>query len=58
MLSLQLGSKSLDQFLGHCRFNNCVHASEPDCALKQAVADGHILNWRYQSYLRLLKQNG
>ncbi len=44
-------------FLGHCRFNDCAHASEPDCAIKQAVADNHILEWRYQSYLRLLEQN-
>jgi len=43
--------------LGGCRFNNCLHASEPDCAIKQAVADGQIRDWRYQSYLRLLKQN-
>ena len=45
-------------WLGQCRFNNCAHASEPDCAIKQAVAEGHILEWRYQSYLRLLEQNG
>jgi ribosome biogenesis GTPase len=54
---LAAGFKEFGPFLGQCRFNNCVHASEPDCALKQAVADGHVLDWRYQSYLRLLKQN-
>ena len=44
-------------WLGQCRFNDCLHASEPDCAIKQAVSDGFILNWRFQSYLRLLEQN-
>lgn len=44
-------------WLGQCRFNNCLHASEPACAIKQAVADGNIRDWRYQSYLRLLEQN-
>lgn len=44
-------------WLGQCRFNNCVHDSEPCCAVKQAVTDGHIREWRYQSYLRLLQQN-
>lgn len=44
-------------WLGRCRFNDCIHNTEPDCAIKQAVADGHIREWRYQSYLRLLKQN-
>ena len=43
---------------GECRFNNSVHATEPECAIKQAVAEGHIRDWRYQSYLRLLQQNG
>ena len=44
-------------WLGQCRFNNCIHATEPDCAIKQAVEDGNIRDWRYQSYLRLLEQN-
>ncbi len=54
---LAAGFIEFDPWLGKCRFNNCVHNTEPDCAIKQAVADGHIRNWRYQSYLRLLKQN-
>ena len=54
---LAAGFIEFEPWLGQCRFNNCVHATEPDCAIKQAVADGHILDWRYQSYLRLLEQN-
>lgn len=54
---LAAGFIEFGSWLGQCRFNNCVHATEPDCAIKQAVADGHIRDWRYQSYLRLLKQN-
>ena len=41
-----------------CRFNDCSHAVEPGCAVRQAVADGKILDWRYASYLRLLEQSG
>ena len=52
------GFIEFEPWLGKCRFNDCVHNTEPDCAIKQAVADGHIREWRYQSYLRLLKQNG
>ena len=54
---LDAGFKEFSPWLGHCRFNDCLHASEPDCAIKQAVSDGQILDWRYQSYLRLLEQN-
>jgi len=54
---LASGFVEFGPWLGQCHFNNCVHATEPNCAIKQAVADGHIRDWRYQSYLRLLKQN-
>jgi ribosome biogenesis GTPase len=54
---LAAGFIEFKSWLGKCRFNDCVHNTEPDCAIKQAVADGHIREWRYQSYLRLLKQN-
>jgi len=51
------GFIEFEPWLGKCRFNNCLHNSEPGCTIKQAVADGHIRDWRYQSYLRLLTQN-
>jgi ribosome biogenesis GTPase len=51
------GFLEFDEWAGQCKFNNCVHATEPGCRIKQAVAEGHILDWRFQSYLRLLKQN-
>lgn len=33
-----------------CRFLGCVHINEPDCALKQAVADGRVSGSRYENY--------
>jgi len=33
-----------------CRFANCRHLSEPDCAVRRAVADGRIAARRYASY--------
>lgn len=36
-----------------CRFSNCQHLREPDCAVKQAVADNEITAHRYDSYKRL-----
>lgn len=56
-LELAEGFVEFKPFLGQCKFNNCLHNTEPGCAIKQAAADGHILDWRYRSYLRLLKQN-
>jgi ribosome biogenesis GTPase len=38
-----------------CRFNDCLHEREPDCAVKAAVDDGSVTRWRYESYLRILE---
>jgi ribosome biogenesis GTPase len=29
-------------YLGHCRFANCSHSHEPDCAIRKATAEGKI----------------
>jgi len=54
---LAAGFIDFNPWHGECHFNNCRHVSEPGCAIKQAVKDGLILDWRFQSYLRLLEQN-
>ncbi len=40
-------------YLGRCRFQDCAHLNEPDCAVLAAVARGEISPSRYQSYRRL-----
>jgi ribosome biogenesis GTPase len=40
--------------LGKCRYRDCIHRAEPDCAVTRAVASGGIAAARYESYLRLL----
>ena len=41
-------------YLHDCRYPNCTHDHEPDCAVRAAVAAGKISALRYDSYLRLL----
>lgn len=44
----------LRPYLGRCKFSaDCTHAHEPGCAVKAAVAAGHITERRYRSYLRM-----
>jgi len=43
-------------FLGKCRFNNCRHTHEPDCAILNAVKSGAISDIRLQSYQKLLAE--
>ena len=41
-------------FVNDCHYPNCTHNHEPNCAVRQAVADGKIATDRYDSYLRIL----
>lgn len=41
-----------------CKFRDCTHTHEPQCAVRQAVEDGHIKPHRYDSYLRILDTIG
>jgi ribosome biogenesis GTPase len=40
----------------HCKFHNCIHVNEPDCAVIQAVETGDISLTRYRSYMNLLEE--
>lgn len=42
------------RLLHQCRFNNCKHINEPDCAIKQAVNNGGIAVDRYANYMGML----
>ena len=38
-----------------CKFNNCLHKDEPNCAVKKALENDEIAWSRYQSYLKILE---
>ena len=48
------GFREVSAFGDGCKFANCVHLREPNCAVKQAVEDGDIDPRRYESYRRAL----
>jgi ribosome biogenesis GTPase len=43
-------------YLGKCRFNNCKHIHEPDCALINAVQAGKVSPSRLASYQTLSQE--
>jgi len=53
--TLARGFVEFRPLLGQCKFKDCQHQQEPDCAIKQSVAYGGITQSRYASYLRLIK---
>jgi ribosome biogenesis GTPase len=39
----------------NCKFADCLHRNEPDCAVRKAVETHLISQSRYQSYLSILE---
>ncbi|HKH92920.1 MAG TPA: ribosome small subunit-dependent GTPase A [Gemmatimonadaceae bacterium] len=51
--SLDVCFPELRPYLEHCRFADCRHAVEPDCAVRTAVEAGEVSVRRYESFLKL-----
>ena len=51
--NLQYAFPDFGEYIGKCRFDDCTHRREPDCAVRAALAEGRIGPTRYDSYLRL-----
>ncbi len=45
------------ELLGQCRFHNCLHINEPQCAVKNAVEEGDLYLSRYMSYLSMFEND-
>lgn len=39
-----------------CRFLDCRHLQEPECAVRAGLESGAIAGWRYDSYLQILQE--
>ena len=48
------GFPEIEKYGADCRFSDCRHLREPDCAVKAAIVAGEISARRYESYKRLL----
>lgn len=44
------------ELLGECRFPDCAHVAEPDCAVLEALEQGRIAESRYRSYLQIREE--
>ena len=51
--NLQYSFPDFGPYVGKCRFDDCSHRKEPDCAVRSAVEAGEIGKSRYDSYLKL-----
>ena len=54
--NLQYAFPDFGKYIGKCRFDDCSHRKEPDCAVRAAFEKGEIEKTRYDSYLRLYEK--
>lgn len=47
----------ISALFGQCRFRDCSHEHEPDCAVRAALADGRVSSARYATLLKLLDEH-
>lgn len=50
------GFVDVRKYDGACKFKNCSHNNEPECAMKQAVSDGKLNELRFNNYRRLIQE--
>jgi len=53
---LEMALQEFRPYLGQCRFNNCKHIHEPDCAILKAYTQGHISKIRLDIFHELLAE--
>ena len=53
---VQFGFPEISALVGQCRFSDCRHLREPNCAVKQAVESGQISARRFETYRRLVRE--
>ncbi len=47
----------IEELAVHCRFRDCNHEAEPNCAVKHALEDGSLDPGRYESFQKLRRES-
>ena len=53
---LQYAFPDFAPYLGTCRYHDCAHIKEPDCAVLRALREGKLQPSRHESYVRLYEE--
>lgn len=53
---IQSAFKNIDKLSLNCKFSNCTHRNEKNCAVLQAISKGKLEIEEYNSYITLLKE--
>ena len=52
----EIGFKEIHTHSEGCKFRDCLHINEPDCAIKKALKEGKITIKRYDNYKKLITE--
>ncbi len=55
--AIQNGFPELNAFKSQCQFRDCHHSHEPNCAIRQAIAQGLVQQFRLDNYHALLAEH-
>ena len=47
----------IEELAAKCRFRDCKHEAEPNCAVKQALEDGTLESGRYEGFQKLQRES-
>ncbi len=53
---VSIGFGEVEQIADQCQFKDCTHSNEPNCAIQKAISEGVLDADRYQSYLKLQRE--
>ena len=53
---LQYSFREFSEYIGKCRFRDCVHLKETGCAVTEALREGNISPSRYESYVKMCEE--
>jgi len=53
-VDIEAGFREITDHAAHCKFNDCSHQHEPECAVLSALSSGSIHKDRYQHFLQLV----
>lgn len=51
---ISIGFREIHALSQGCKFNNCTHQNEPNCAIREAADAGEIASWRWENYNHIL----
>lgn len=46
----------IEELAANCKFNDCTHASEPQCAVRAAIAEGRLPAERMENYRKMQRE--